>query len=475
MAYNIRYVIDVQNVIQAMPPDRKTFGYGLGIAKGASASGQLINGPFNSLTDVIEQFGSNTEPARLAQTYFSGGWYGKPLEFYVAMVDTETVESLPQWTVANSYADDDKIQENNQAYICVFPHVSSGTFSTDLWKSVTEKEATGATEWAMNTKYQSGQFVKVTDEGTSQATYYKCVYEHTSEEEFRIVCWESYTTTGRPISEIMQDLLTANTNYYIVLPSREFSVQECVDISAAIEASTNPKTAIYSDHSSSDIDASSETDLPARLKALGYDRSMVVYDPLNADGQSRYINAAVASGYATVDFTAARPMLVQANKKLKGVTALDLKSLVYTVLKNKNCNFYTKTTDIDTAMFIDARMASGQFFDTIQCADWIAYNIMYELANLQQTMASIPFDDDGFKMVYNCIEKVAIRALNANIIASGYDSEDNYIENGYSIYVPGIKDINKTDKAKRILRNVQNKFLMAGSMQVIVVTNDIQL
>lgn len=475
MAYSIRYVIDVQNVIQAMPPDRKTFGYGLGIAKGASAGGQLVAGPYNSVTDVIEEYGSNSEAARLAQTYFSGGWYGKPLEFYVSIVDTETVESLPQWTVANSYTDDDKVQDDGNAYICVFPHVSSGTFSTDLWKSVTEAEATGAEEWAMNTKYEPGTYVKVTDAETSQAAYYQCVYEHTSEEEFRIVCWEAYTPTGRPIADIMQDILQSKVNYYIVLPSKEFSVQECVDISAAIEASTNSKTAMYSRSDAGLIDSAESTDLASRLKALNYDRSMVIYDPLTAEGQSEYVNAAVASGYATVDFTAARPMLVQANKKLKGVTALDLKSAVYSVLKGKNCNFYTKTTDIDTAMFIDAKMASGQFFDTIQCADWIAYNILYELVNLQQTMASIPFNTNGLKMVYKCIETVAIRALNANVIASGYDSEDNYIENGYRISVPDIADIDKTDKAKRILRNVQSTFLMAGSMQSITITNDIQL
>lgn len=471
MAYNIRYVVDVQNVIQAMPPDRKTFGYGLGIAKGTS-TGQVVSGPYTSLADLVEEYGSNSEITRMGQTYFSGGWYGKPLEFYVSIVDTETVESLNQWVSANEYTEGMKVQNGGSAYICTFPHLSPDTFSTSMWEEIAEPSE--FTAWEADTDYAVGDCVSVTGEDDS-TTYYQCLCSHTSGESFQTACWASYEPTGKDISDWMIDILGANQNYYIILPSREFSIAECSKIAAAVESASVSKTVMFSRPDSELTDPAVVTDLASTLKALNYDRSMVIYDPLDANGQCEYENAAVASGYATVDFTSARPMLVQANKKLKNITPLDLKSAVYTALRAKECNFYTKTTDIDTAMFIDASMASGQFFDTIQCADWLAYNIMYELVVLEQKMSSIPFSTTGLKMVYSCIEKVAVKALNANVIATGYDSDGNYIENGYKILVPAIEDVANTDKAQRILRNVKSTFLMAGSIQSIVITNDIQL
>ena len=471
MAYNIRYVIDVQNVIQAMPPDRKTFGYGLGIAKGTS-SGRTVAGPYSSLQELVEEYGSNSEIARMGQTYFSGGWYGKPLEFYVSIVDTETIDSLDQWSSANQYAVGAKVQEDGSAYICTCAHLSPEAFNTLMWQEV-EEPLEEVSAWAQDTDYTIGTVVSYTEDETTK--YYECLCTHTSGDAFQVTCWDSYTPTGRDISEIMIDILAANENYYTILPSREFSKEECTKIAAAVESASTGKTVMFSVSDSDLMNPGVATDLASTLKSLNYDRSMVIYDPLNSNGQMEYENSAVASGYATVDFTAARPMLVQANKKLKGVTPLDLKSQEYNAMRNKKCNFYTKTTDIDTAMFIDGSMASGQFFDTIQCADWLAYNIMYELVNLQQRMASIPFSDTGLKMVRACIERVAVKALNANVIATGYDSEDNYIENGYLINMPTIEQIDKTDKAQRILRNVKTTFLMAGSIQAITITNDIQL
>lgn len=472
MSYNIRFVVDVQNIIQSMPSAMKTFGYGMALVKGTPQSSPIVNGPFTSVKEVADTYGSNSEAVRIAQTYFSGGFYGKPAQFYVCVADTETIASLNTWNTGNQYISGDKVSNNNEGYICIYPHISSGSFSTNLWRVATSEEAAKtATEWESGTTYVTGQYIKITG---NEVQYYQCVYEHTSGDEFTLNCWESYVPSGKPIAEIMPDVLQSSANYYIILPSGEFDTQECIDIAVAVESADIKKTVFFN---SADLNMTNPTftsDLASRLKALEYDRSMTIYNPLNSEEVSEYESAAVASGYATVDFTSARPMLVQANKKLSGVTALDTDSLVYNALKAKYANFYTKTTDIDTNMFIDARMASGQFFDTIQCADWLAYNITYELAYLMQNKSSIPFNEDGFKLIKSRLEKVAVKALKANVIGSGYDSDGNYIENGYNIIMPELTEISTADKANRVLRNVRNIFLMAGSVQAIVITNDIQ-
>lgn len=476
MAYNLRNVIDVANKLQAMPPDRKTFGYGLGLVKSSAPAGQsLVAGPFTSAEEVAETYGSNSEVVRIANTYFQGGWFGKPYQFYVAQANTETLASLSDWTVGQAYEVGAKVQDEGAGYICTFPHASSGTFSVNLW-TLSEEELPEATEWDVDTAYEVGAQVKVPSvDAEDEFLYYTCNYAHTSGDEFQLTCWESYVPTGEPIEEWMRQYLQDSSNYYVILPSTEFSTAELVAIASSVEASSQPKLCIQTYTSADAYDPAAVTDLGAKLQALKFDRTMVVYEPVDGNGQVLYVGAAVASAYATVSFTSARPSITMANKQLKGVTALDLSSASYSALQGKNYNFYTKTTDIDTDMFIDTRMASGQFFDTIQAADWLAYDMKYKLVNLVQNRDKIPFTADGLSLVKQTIAETCVEALNAGIIGTGYDQDNNLIENGFLIDMPELSEISKADKAKRILRDVKVTFLLAGAVQVINVLNDIQL
>ena len=483
MAYNLRNVIDVANKLQSMPPDRKTFGYGLALISGKAPEGaDLVMGPFTSAEGVAEALGSNSEAVRISNTYFSGGWFGKPYQLFVAYADTETIDSLDVWTTAQSYEVGDKVSSEGKAYFCTYANVSSGTFNTNLW-TLSEEPIAEAVEWEPNTTYAAGDAVKVlsgiVEESGESAVevydYYVCNFAHTSGSEFVTTCWEEYEPTGKDMSEWMTEFLRSSQNYYVFLPSIEFSQSDLLKVAAAVESSSVPKMSIFTYTAEDALSNSTVTDLGYVLKELDLDRSMVVYEPLNSNGNVNYVSAAVLSGYATVSFTSSRPSITMANKSLTGVTALDLTDAEYSALQKKNYNFYTKTTDIETNMFIDTRMASGQFFDTIQAADWLAYDMKYKLVNLVQNRDKIPFTEDGLAMIKQTISETCVEALNAGIIGSGYDQDNVYVENGYVISMPELSSIPKADKAKRILRDVKVTFLLAGAVQVINILNDIQL
>ena len=472
MAYNLRNVIDVANKLQSMPPDLKTFGYGLALISGTAPEGaDLIMGPDTSAQGVAEDLGSNSEAVRIANTYFAGGWFGKPYQLFVAFVDTDTMETLPDWETAQSYKVGDKVISGSTAYKCTAANTSSGSFSTNLWVESVDPIAE-APEWAANTTYAVNDAVKITGDST---TYYTCNYAHKSGAVFTENCWDSFVPAGKPVSEWMDDFLGSSQNYYVFLPSIEFSKSDLIGIAEKVEAASTPKMAIFTYTESDACNGSVETDLGKVLKERNYDRSMTIYEPKNDSDEVEYVSAAVLSAYATVSFTSARPSITMADKPLKGVTAINLTDAQYTVLQNKNYNFYTKTTDIDTNMFIDTRMASGQFFDTIQAADWLAYDMKYKLVNLVQNRDKIPFTEDGLSMVKQTISETCVEALNAGIIGTGYDQDNVMIENGYKIEMPALSSIPKADKAKRILRDVKVTFLLAGAVQVINIMNDIQL
>lgn len=472
MAYNIRNVIDVANKLQSMPPDRKTFGYGLALIAGDAPEGaDPVMGPFTSAEGVAEELGSNNEAVRIATTYFAGGWFGKPYQLYVAYANTDTLDTLPAWETAQSYKVGSKVVNGGTAYRCTIANTSSGTFSVNLWQPSADPIAE-ATEWAPNTTYAANAPVKITGDSTA---YYTCNYAHTSGSEFVQVCWVAFTPEGKPMGEWMTEFLGSSQNYYVFLPSTEFSTEDLLSVAANVEAASAPKMAIFTYTEADALNSASTQDLGYRLKELGYDRSMTIYEPVNGAGVVEYVSAAVLSAYATVSFTSARPSITMADKQLKNVTALNLTDAQYTALQNKNYNFYTKTTDIDTNMFIDTRMASGQFFDTIQAADWLAYDMKYKLVNLVQNRDKIPFTEDGLAMVKQTISETCVEALNAGIIGTGYDQDDVLIENGYRIDMPALSSISKADKAKRILRDVKVTFLLSGAIQVINIMNDIQL
>lgn len=476
MSYNLRNVIDVANKLQSMPPDRKTFGYGLALIAGSAPQGSdVVMGPFTSVEGVAEATGSNSEAVRIANTYFSGGWFGKPYQLYVAYANTETLESLEEWVAAQSYTVGQKVVSGESAYICTYPNTSSGTFSTKLWE-LSQEVLLDAVEWTPNTTYAAGTAIKIETEsgesGEDAYTYYTCNYAHTSGTYFVDTCWEEFTPTGKDMDEWMTEFLASSQNYYVFLPSVEFSTSDLLKVAAKVESAAVPKMSIFTTTDTGAYNNASVTDLGYLLKSLSYDRSMTIYE---GSGKVEYVSAAVLSGYATVSFTSARPSITMADKQLKGVTALDLTDAQYSALQNKNYNFYTKTTDIDTNMFIDARMSSGQFFDTIQAADWLAYDMKYKLVNLVQNRDKIPFTEDGLAIIKQTISETCVEAVNAGIIGSGYDQDNVFIENGYKIEMPALSSIPKADKAKRILRDVKVTFLLAGAVQVINVLNDIQL
>jgi hypothetical protein len=85
---NIRRIIDVATLIQATAATRRDFRNVLFIFKGTEVNSLRVNS-YTSYADVVTACGSNTEPAKAALLFFSGGFNGiKPINFWVANFDS---------------------------------------------------------------------------------------------------------------------------------------------------------------------------------------------------------------------------------------------------------------------------------------------------------------------------------------------------------------------------------------------------
>lgn len=91
MSYlNISRIIDVQSTISPTPATRRNFSMPCFIYSGDTAGGL-----YQSYTDVVAAFGSNTEPAKAAEVFFSGGFNGiKPTSLYIKNVPTSSTLTL---------------------------------------------------------------------------------------------------------------------------------------------------------------------------------------------------------------------------------------------------------------------------------------------------------------------------------------------------------------------------------------------
>jgi len=372
MAKPMKTIINVINQLQAMPAEKKVFGYALCIAYIEVAEGETAPAPsivsYTSATAVADAYGSNSEIAKAASMYFKNGYYGKPKYFYVGRV----------------------YEENDLA-----------TQLTALFK--------------------------------------------------------------------------IDANYYTVTCTNDFTDSQKVTIAGQVETVAK-KIAIFKTGNVDCYNSELATDLGSLLKALNYNRSLVIYTS-DKDGSTNpaYIDQAVAAIPATVEYTTAKPALVLDDKELTGIIAEDLTPEQYVALEGKNINYYTKTSDISASVFKRGTLASGYFFDTIQNTDWLAYNMTYNLFMLKKRKPKIPFTAKGFAMVASAITAACITALNADVIGSGYDEDGNYIENGFLLSMPALADVSLDDKAARYLQNVSTEVLLSGAIQTFEIVNNVYL
>ncbi len=134
MAYQLRNVIDVSNRIQPMALTEKSFGFPCFLQVVADGARQrFVAGPFYDTESMSTTFGSNATCVKMANTYFAGGWYGKPAQCFVGVIEESEIADT---TVFSSVIDNILAAEQDY-YIIIVPDVAE--FTDDLRGVVSAK------------------------------------------------------------------------------------------------------------------------------------------------------------------------------------------------------------------------------------------------------------------------------------------------------------------------------------------------
>jgi hypothetical protein len=373
MAYiNINRIIDVQSIISSTPASRRDFSVPLFVFKGDEVNSQRIN-YYESYASIVETYGSNTEPAKAAQKYFSGGFLGlKPQKMYIANV------------------------------------ASTATFT-----------------------------------------------------------------------DVIPELL-ARPEYYMLAVDNTFTQDEQEDLADAIEASTNVKyfgffldTAL---EAASTVAASDTTSMLAYLSTNKFENSAGIYDDVaNAD---EYKNLAAMSYFGTVDYTSARPLGCLAFKQMSGQTpcfqdlsAATIASYV-TNIEAKNGNYYSSFGERGRDIFYKGVNGNGKFINIVIGANWLDYNMTYEIFDLLVNVPSLAYTNADFNMLQGAMARVLEQAKQFKLIAGGTDALTGIeYPNGYAISIPKPSQISASDKAQGILKNIIVTAIIAGNVVKITITN----
>ena len=150
-----------------------------------------------------------------------------------------------------------------------------------------------------------------------------------------------------------------------------------------------------------------------------------------------------------------------AYKNLKGVSSSDYSSTEISTLESKNANYYTELGGLGTTL--NGVMVNGEYIDIIRGIDWLDNLMKTNILTLFQTNTKIPYTNNGIGLIENSVRASLDEAVSNDVI-------DDYV-----VTTLDSADVSFSDKAERILRNVNFTATLTGAIQRTVINGNISV
>lgn len=293
-----------------------------------------------------------------------------------------------------------------------------------------------------------------------------------------------YVANFNKESETWSDIITellSDPSYYWMSCDKNFTVEEKETLASAVEASSVNKFFFMADDNTtaaiSSDKATDDTSLVAYACANKLSHTAVVYS--DADQVSEYHSLAAISYFATVDFTAARPLGSLAHKQFSGITASKLSAATtptvgFDNLDSKNGTAYVAFGETGRNVMERGNTGAGTDIAITYAADYIDYTITYNIFDLLIRIPALRFTAEGKAQLYSAIASAFKELKAAGVIAGGTDPDTgvDYL-NGYNIDIP--LNISRTKKQQGLWDGIVCVGLLSGFCKKVVVTNTLKL
>lgn len=488
---NIKKIIDVSTTLPIVSQARRNFANAIFIQKGTG----YTNGEVRSYTtaaDVATDLGSNCEAYKAALKYFAGGFNGiKPSIFYVGLVNTTNAVVSTQ-----GYFTSGDVETHLTAFQAVdlgeFKITVNGGTATDIKNiDLTAVTTLAGVATVLSTVIKTAGFdvVCTYDSSAKKFVFTSALYGSTSAVVIAAIAGgtgddltgatllnggtATAGTTGTQAATISAFLL--NTSYYHIMLDNKFTDVQALEWISAVEAATKYTYMLWIQSEDTDIKNTTLLTDTDTIALYAYTtklrKTVIVY----ADDIDNYTQVSFVSYFGQVEFTAARPLGSLAFKQFSGAIASDLTDANFDNLKAKYVNFYGVYGETGRNIAYMGTVPSGNFINDVILADWLDYNMTYNIFDWSINKTKIAYTSSDFAELRQAIEQTFIAAVGFNAIAGGNDPDTGEtLMNGYKITIPKPSDVSTADKSQGILTNIQCVALVSGSVVKIVITNTLK-
>ncbi len=201
------------------------------------------------------------------------------------------------------------------------------------------------------------------------------------------------------------------------------------------------------------LSASVTDDIGSAMHALGYDRTIVLFNDDHMGGQG---DAAVAGVW--LPYTPGSETLKF--KSLVGVTATNLSASNLVQLRAKKVNFYV--TYAGVSIVAEGVTSQGRFADLIRFVDSLFADIQESVFALLVSQPKVPFSPTGIAQV----EGVIRAALQRGVAVGGLLPD-------FTVTVPALEDVSAANKEARNLSPVEFSATSAGAIHGVTINGTV--
>jgi len=281
------------------------------------------------------------------------------------------------------------------------------------------------------------------------------------------------TAGGEDLGEKVDELLVKTDDFYFITSDENFTTAQKQVISEKVEAYADNWYMVTHEETSADAyDTGVTTDISSVLGALNYEKTFCNYSQ-QPSGNNQYLTGAVCGEMSGVEYTSTQGKYQPAKKSLSGILVNGLTDSNLTKLQDKNYNYYTATTTIaDNDWYgLNSRNVNGNSFIDQIAVDYMSYELTVSLAELLKNTSIIGFDQPGYDLIDDTLNRKCLQFLAGDILAEGgVTSDGELFPNGFKVIMPNLADATPTQKVNGDLTGIVIYILPKFSVTKITIT-----
>jgi hypothetical protein len=272
-----------------------------------------------------------------------------------------------------------------------------------------------------------------------------------------------------PIQDTLDEARAFSGDWYALALDRMYRSDDNQMIDAAQWAEANKRLFFAQTNGIDVLDPTSTTDIASQFKALGLERTMLVW----SGGLANYPEIGAFGTLATTSFRGKDTLKTLDKKNIRASRAEDISSDQLYTIKQKRANVIYLVGGLK--IFDNGITPAGEWIDVIHGADALAEEIRVRVfGRLTSTTTKVPYTERGMSLLKGEVEGALIQYTTNGFLA-GEVTEDGDAIPAYEIWSQPISQVSQIDKQARIAPDIQFRARLAGAIHAVTVNGALYL